>query len=377
MRRIRTLLAPWLCLLVGLSGCQHPSVTAISLDHYCDHKFAFFYDPCKDHEGIPFYLPKPLLIVSKNFRNIEEAKVGLTDGAPIPGYFDDQSKYADLNSRSAFSSNEGTAGTASASTSAGDPYTVTPANVATASTRQPFSSQAPNVTPNELPLDGFAPETFYTYQIVFVPDMTQKFALKVKGGVGEIRAALNVVNGWQFTGLGPYYMKDSSTAQNTLSAGIAANLAASGVGDIIKDIAQLNPGSSASDTVKSAAKGRPFNSDSVTATIQSLESLKPHQITIPKYAEITIYEAYVTPEGMMEWKPIHHGEYEAHVARRAANQSCAGSRRSETTGPGHSHEEWYPQEWYPQEWHPQNRRHPCTRSAIRREQSESGSWLPD
>ena len=89
--------APWMGLVVGLSGCQHPSVTAISLNpHYCDHKFAFLYDPCKEPEGIPFYLPKPLLIVSKNFRNIEETKVGLTDSAPIPNFFDDQAKYADL-----------------------------------------------------------------------------------------------------------------------------------------------------------------------------------------------------------------------------------------------------------------------------------------
>ena len=48
----------------------------LAKSHYCDHKFAFLYDPCKEPEGIPFYLPKPLLIVAKNFRNIEETKVG-------------------------------------------------------------------------------------------------------------------------------------------------------------------------------------------------------------------------------------------------------------------------------------------------------------
>jgi len=298
-------------LVVGLSGCQHPSVTAVSLNtHYCDHKFAFLYDPCKEPEGIPFYLPKPLLIVAKNFRNVEEAKVGLTDGAPIPGYFDDQSKYADLNSRSAFSANEGTGDTSTATTSAGNPYTVTPADVSKASTRDPYSSKPPNVTPNELPLDGLLPEHFYTYQIVFVPDMTQKYGLKVKGGVGEIRAALNIVNGWQFTGLGPYYMKDSSTAQNTLAAGITANLAARGIGDAIKDIASINPGSVSSAAGPASAKGRAFNSDNVEAAIKNLGDLKPHAITLPKYAEITIYEAFVTPDGMMEWKPIHDRTYD-------------------------------------------------------------------
>src|SRR5262245_59118925 len=86
------------CLLCGLTGCapgiiwacKRPEVTAFSLDPAdCD--------ACgKPREtGIPFYLPKPLLIVSKNFRYVEESKVGLTDTAPIPVGYDDQSKYAD------------------------------------------------------------------------------------------------------------------------------------------------------------------------------------------------------------------------------------------------------------------------------------------
>jgi hypothetical protein len=62
-----------------ITGCHHPSITAVSLNpHYCDHKFAFLYNPCKELEGIPFYLPKPLLIVAKNFRNIEETKPGFS-----------------------------------------------------------------------------------------------------------------------------------------------------------------------------------------------------------------------------------------------------------------------------------------------------------
>src|SRR5262245_49847740 len=102
MRRFGFIWVIGMGLASGLAGCHHPSVTAVEMDHYCDHKFAFLYDPCKDHEGIPFYLPKPLLIVSKNFRYIEEAKTGLTDPVPIPGNFDDQSKYGDVNSRSSF-----------------------------------------------------------------------------------------------------------------------------------------------------------------------------------------------------------------------------------------------------------------------------------
>ena len=73
-----------LLVVCGIAGCKHdsPTVTAVSLTNPCEPA------------GIPFYLPKPLLIVSKNFRNIETVKSGLTDTAPIPEQFDDQSKYA-------------------------------------------------------------------------------------------------------------------------------------------------------------------------------------------------------------------------------------------------------------------------------------------
>ena len=69
--------------LLAIAGCCSPSVTAVPLSpgNFCEN------------HGIPFYLPKPLLVISKNFRYIEDAKVGLTDTAPIPGYFDDQARY--------------------------------------------------------------------------------------------------------------------------------------------------------------------------------------------------------------------------------------------------------------------------------------------
>src|SRR5262249_12182922 len=111
MRRFRLFLAPLIGLPVALAGCHSPSVTAVSLNHYCDHKFPFLYDPCKDQEGIPFYLPKPLLIVAKNFRNIEESKVGLTDSAPIPTGFDHQADFANLSAMASFNFDGGGGGT--------------------------------------------------------------------------------------------------------------------------------------------------------------------------------------------------------------------------------------------------------------------------
>ncbi len=83
------------CILAFL-GCHanHKAcITAVSLNNDCHWGM---------ESGIPFYLPKPLLIVSKNFRYIEEAKVGLTASAPIPESYDDQSKYADVNARTNF-----------------------------------------------------------------------------------------------------------------------------------------------------------------------------------------------------------------------------------------------------------------------------------
>jgi hypothetical protein len=67
------------------------------------------------------------------------------------------------------------------------------------------------------------PETFYTYQIVYLPDLTQKYGLRVKGGVGEMRATLNMVNGWMFTGPGPVYFHDSSTAETVSAYGTAVS----------------------------------------------------------------------------------------------------------------------------------------------------------
>ena len=80
---------------------------------------------------------------------------------------------------------------------------------------------------------------FFTYEIVFVPDLSQKYVLQVNGGPGEMRTAMNLVNGWQFTGLGPYYLKDSSTAQNHIAQGIAINLGLGGASDVINSIANL------------------------------------------------------------------------------------------------------------------------------------------
>ena len=307
------LYAPWMGLMLGLAGCHHPSVTAVSLDaDACGPECCSFWGVLhhcvnQKEDGIPFYLPKPLLIVAKNFRNIEEAKVGLTDSAPIPTYFDDQAKYADLNARTNFVMPDGGVAQPSNGVAATSPASTFPnTNLAFSSGPRVFQGGAPISPYGRVTNDHLTPETFYTYHIVFVPDMTHKYGLKIKGGVGEIRAAMNLVNGWQFTGLGPYYMKDSSTAQDTLASGITANLAASGVANVIKSIASLPKTGVAAPAAAMAPPAAPTEElpAGATESLQFLSQLDLKPVTLYNYAEISVYEAYVSPEGTMEWRPL-------------------------------------------------------------------------
>jgi len=239
------------------------------------------------------------MIVAKNFRNIEEAKVGLTDTAPIPDQFDDQSKYADVNARTNFNglNPNTTPGTETNTTT----NSVTGTPTATKSGQNLFSNSGAPLSPGEAPTDGLSPDTFFTYQIVFVPDLTQKYGLRIKGGVGEIRAAMNLVNGWQFTGIGPYYMKDSATAQNILSTGISTRLGGQAVADVLKGVADLSAkGGTTQNTLVNS------NSPAVSRISNALEAL-PHDLTpmtLTNYAEIHVYEPHLTVDGQMCWNEI-------------------------------------------------------------------------
>jgi hypothetical protein len=270
-------------------ACNRPKVTAVSLNP-CDGKLF------GKETGIPFYLPKPLLIIAKNFRNIEEARTGLTDSAPIPVGFDDQSKYADVNARTNFNGLQGPETIASPA----DP-TAPATNQGTAmksTAHDHFQSAA--LTPKDTPPDGLAPGTFYTYHIVFVPDLTQKYGLKIHGGPGEIRAAMNLVNGWQFTGIGPFYMKDSATAQNVLASGISTRLGGQAAADIINASANLGK-------VLGGKQGSNVGADepALQRLIKTMGELPLNRVpmTLPKFAEIHVYEAYASC-GSMEWREI-------------------------------------------------------------------------
>ncbi|QDT16756.1 hypothetical protein CA12_28630 [Alienimonas californiensis] len=272
-------------------GCKAtpPEITAVALspNNMCEP------------EGIPFYLPKALLVVSKNFRSIEESKVGLTSSAPIPGHFDDQSKYGDINSRTAFS--RVTSGS-SYPTVEGDTTTITTGNHATAGAPVLHSRGAP-VSPGQAPSDGLTPDTFFTYHIMFVPDLSQKYGLKIRGGAGEFRAAMQMVNGWQFTGLGPFYMKDSSSAQNGMAGGIASNLALGGAADVVNSVTDLAGELGKSRDGVGPNDGRTVTVEQAVEVFGGLAGCQP--VRLDGFAEIHIFEQRLDDvTGQSTWAPV-------------------------------------------------------------------------
>jgi hypothetical protein len=150
-------------------------------------------------------------------------------------------------------------------------------------------------------LTGTTP--FFTYQIVFVPDLTQKHYLRIHGGPGEVRATLNMVNGWMFTGIGPFYLKDSSTAQNILATGVLAKFAGSGAADVINSVADL------SKTLQTGGNKPSTLHDLLAYQAHLTEMMLQERPADGQcvQAEIHVYEPHLTPEGAMEWREINSG----------------------------------------------------------------------
>ncbi|MEM7453397.1 MAG: hypothetical protein AAF456_03475 [Planctomycetota bacterium] len=254
-------------------------------------------EPC----GIPYYLPKPLLVVAKNVRHIDEAKVGLTGSAPIPGSFDNQADYANLNANVSFPATppdeDGGGGTEESGIDG----------------TQPFARE--QMTPSDAWRDGITPDSFFSYQIVFVPDLSQKYGLQISGGPGEVRAAMNMVNGWMYTGMGPFYLKDSSTAQNRMACGVQALFTGRGAADVlneVSDIAALGvPSPNTAPSVNENTTDTIPTNTLVNAVTEFADAIKQQQMIPAKmlnYAEIYIYEPELSPDGQMHWELIveHH-----------------------------------------------------------------------
>jgi len=127
--------------------------------------------------------------------------------------------------------------------------------------------------------DGLQPETFFTYQVLYLPDLTEKYALRVTGGVGEMRATLNMVNGWMFTGPGPVYFHDSSTAETVTAYGTSVSGVLESAASLVRSIYGIPSQGSQGAAAKSANE------------TQSQDKPSTSQLTsIGNYAELLIFE---------------------------------------------------------------------------------------
>jgi hypothetical protein len=292
---------------IFVSGCVHPSITAVNLN-----------DP-KAPDGIPYYLPKTYLIITKNVRYIPAQSIGLTQSAAIPSSFD-----TGFDSSAGGGKGSG-ASTNKTSTSTSTPKTATgtktnavslTAKSTAGDTNNPSDGssgggssggntvglQSIAVVPPGPISDGLVPQEFYTYNFVFLPDLTQKYGLRIKGGVGEMRATENLVNGWMHTGPGPIYFKDSSTAETLLASGQMVSDIGSTLGQIALNAAgipTLPTGSSKGSGVSLTAS----NTGKPSAPGAALQ-------TITNYAEIYIYEQTLTNDAAghpaITWIPVSH-----------------------------------------------------------------------
>lgn len=316
--------------LIHIGGCSR--ITAHNLN-----------PSAGERSGIPFYLPKPYLVVSKNFRHIPTPTVGLTRPAAVPDSFDanarelqiaasltqsrtlalekklqEQVTREDKNS----TSTTVTIGQANAPATSAEKEG-TPAGLVQSGGRQGLTNP-PTSTANDTPVnppataaemsgvmagmgqvlgptnlgvtpsgslpDGLTPEVFYTYQVLYLPDLTQKYGLEIHNGPGEFRATMNLVNGWMNTGAGPIYMRDSTTAANTVATGMAAS-------DVLDSVASLgivgarpavnNGGIAAAELLRAISRKDESAPPGFAATTTKRRA---HTQSINNYAEIYVFE---------------------------------------------------------------------------------------
>jgi len=124
-------------LLLGFSACLGPKLVGEKLTS-------------DDQEAIPYYLPKPYLLVTKNFNRIETTKKTTTTTKP-----------------------DGTKLT-----------------VVEETTQSPSADAKP-------PAAG---KTLYAYQIVYLPDPCNPYGLRFARGIGTLDSQIVIEDGWKFTG---------------------------------------------------------------------------------------------------------------------------------------------------------------------------------
>jgi hypothetical protein len=352
--------------LLLLAGCAGPSITAVRLS-----------PGPREPEGIPYYLPKPYLFVTKNFYYIPAPTVGLTATVPIPGSFDTSNsskgggnqpntnnasntkqpnpkvggatnlaqaynpfllpadgqplpiglrnaslaggneprfRYASINAAAIPSDEPGddppqtNNATEENSKGSNDTNPVS-SNVSTSNGGQiTWAYPGTNLMIPAPASDGFIPQEYFTYQIVYLPDLTQKYGLRIHGGHGELRATENLVNGWMHTGPGPFYTKNSSSAETATAVGQATGTIVDSVAKGI--VSGLVPSGAAASAASSALKA--------VATAGQEGGATNNLTQITNYAILYVYEPILdTTNNTVSWQLILTNAFNRDVAGMA------------------------------------------------------------
>jgi hypothetical protein len=118
-----------------------------------------------DQEAIPYYLPRPYLLVTKNFNVIQTTKKTTTTTKP------DGTKTEVVEE----------------------------------------TTQAPDAGPKQ----QAGGKTVYAYQIVYLPDQCNQFGLRIARGIGTLDSKIKIEDGWKFTGT---ELKTDSKTPETIEA---------------------------------------------------------------------------------------------------------------------------------------------------------------
>ena len=118
-----------------------------------------------DQEAMPYYLPKPYLLVTKNFNVVQTTKKTTTTTRP------DGTRIETVEEE----------------------------------------THGPSADAKQLA----AGKTVYAYQIVYLPDQCNQYGLKISRGIGTLDSKIKLEDGWKFTGT---ELKTDSKTPETIEA---------------------------------------------------------------------------------------------------------------------------------------------------------------
>jgi hypothetical protein len=129
------------------------------------------------NKGIPYYLPKPYLLITRNVEFIAtEEEVIDNNTAPPP-----------------------------------------------TTERTNSSRSTTTITTKSPPVNDF-----FSSRIIYLPDISEKYGIKISRGTGTFKGKISIVDGWKFVGIN---LETDSKTKETLE----------GLGELIKALASVSP----------------------------------------------------------------------------------------------------------------------------------------